>query len=240
MKKLILFVLIGFVFSCSTDQESSELEPIALTDEQNRFITEYEYVTFKLDPNSSGAPVSEKWTGEVKLFLDGTITAEYRDEVANTIDSYNDLITDGTTIVLVDTFDESNVHLVLGDTDVTESLWPDMFSLIDGSSFSGYALYNYDSNFNINTGRIWVNNAGMPIFRHELGHILGFGHASSEYCGANPSIRSFMCSNLSEEFSPFDTGMVKTLYHPNITVGKNFNDLRPLITELLLSGAVQY
>lgn len=239
MKKLILFVLIGFVFSCSTDQESPEPQPIALTDEQNRFISEYEYVTYKLDPNSSGAPVSEKWTGEVKLFLDGAITADYRAEVTNTIDSYNNFITDGTTIVLVDTFGESNVHLILGDAKVTESLWPDMFSLIDGSAFSGYALYNYDSNFNIDTGRIWVNNTGMPIFRHELGHILGFGHSSSQYCGSNPGTRSFMCSNLANGFTDFDTGMIRTLYHPNITVGKSFNNLRPIVTDLLLSGAVQ-
>ena len=79
----------------------------------------------------------------------------------------------------------------------------------------------------------------MPIFRHELGHILGFGHASDSYCDNDvPEERSYMCSSLAQEYSSIDKAMFKTLYHPDILPGVTFDVLRPSIENLLLSGEI--
>lgn len=238
-KTIIGICILVFTISCSKESPNSIIEEEKLTAEEELFLEEYEYVTFKLDPNSSGAPLSEKWEGEIRIFLDGEISPEYREDVVDVLSSYNSFFTNGASCLLVDTVAESNVRVVLGEKEAIKTLWPDMFNIIDNSNFIGYALYNYDGNYNIFTGRIWVNNTGMPIFTHELGHVLGFGHASSTYCGSNTSNnRSYMCSSLSNGFSDFDEGIMKTLYHPNIEVGKSFEQLKPIIEELLLTDEI--
>lgn len=235
-KSLFLFILV-FV-SCSSDSESEEMATV-LSEEEEAFLEQYEYITFKLDPSSNGAPLSEKWTGELNLFLGGGITSEYRALVENELVFLNDLITDGTILKTVDSVEESNVQLYLGPSSEIEPFWPDMFELLRNANFSGYALYSYNGSFNIFNGRIWVKNDGMPIFRHELGHILGLGHSSVTYCSAESlDDRSYMCSSLAKEYSDFDKGIIKVLYHPDIQTGQNFMQLSPIIEELLLTDKV--
>lgn len=244
MVKRYLFLLSFILAACSSDDNSGV--PDVDTPEQNeltefelQFIEEYQYVTFNLSPTSFGGSLNEKWNDEVKIFLDGNVSSDYQESVENQISVINDYMTDGTSILAVDTLAEANVHLYLGPAADIESLWPDMYSAISQGTFQGYALYSSNSSSNINGGRIWVNNDGVPIFSHELGHILGMGHASDPYCGQNSDPnRSFMCSSLSNQFSPFDIGIIKTLYHPEITVGKTFQQLRPNIEELLLSESI--
>ncbi|MGB3149192.1 MAG: hypothetical protein WBB27_00905 [Maribacter sp.] len=233
----ICVLLLGL--SCSKDSENPVFKEDVLTVEEELFLEEYEYVTFKLDPNSSGAPLSEKWEVDIKIFLDGEISPEYRAEVGAAILNYNEFFKNGISCVLVDTVSESNVRLVLGEKEAVEMLWPDMYGIIDEGNFIGYALYNYNGNYNIINGRIWVSNTGIPIFTHELGHVLGLGHASSTFCDSNTTdTKSFMCSSLSNGFSDFDKGILRTLYHPSVEVGKSFQGLRPVIEDLLLSNKI--
>lgn len=239
MLRKLLVLIILLVISCSPDSGTNEEIALELTAEEESFLEEYEYITFKLDPNSNGAPLSEKWTNELKLFLAGDITPEYRDLVEKEVSILNNLISDGTKIETVSMVDESNVRLYLGPSSEIEPFWPDMFEILRNANFLGYAVYSYDGNFNIYDGRIWVANDGMPIFRHELGHILGLGHASITYCGDESlNDRSYMCSSLAREYSNFDKGIIETLYHPAIQTGQNFEQLRPVVEELLLTDDI--
>ncbi|MEX0275514.1 MAG: hypothetical protein AB3N16_14160 [Flavobacteriaceae bacterium] len=114
-----------------------------------------------------------------------------------------------------------------------------MYQRIANANFHGYALYTSSGGYVMRNGRIWVRNDGMPIFRHELRHVLGLGHASDSYCGANTDAnRSYMCSGLANVYSKFDKGILRTLYHPQIGAGKTFDELRSVITELLLKDSI--
>lgn len=225
------------LISCSKDSDNDASEELSA--QQLLFIEEYEYVTFNFSPTSSGGNLNEKWIGNVKLFLDGTIDSDYRNAVEAQLGILNDYFTDGTVLSLAATQQEAaQIHLYLGPPNEIENLWPDMFNLISGQSFTGYALYNSGSSQIIN-GRIWVQNTGMPIFTHELGHILGFGHASSNYCSdTSGAERSFMCSSLSNAYSDFDKAMIKMLYHPDVLPGLSFEQLRPTVEQLLLSSEI--
>lgn len=240
MKALVpFFLLTSLIISCSEDNDDNKA-PETLSAEQLEFIEEYEYVTFNFSPTSSGGSVNEKWIGEVPIFLDGNISGAYRQIVMDELSELNGYFTDGANLVLADNLEDALVHLYLGNEDEIENLWPDMYSLISAGQFQGYALYGAGSGQILN-GRIWVKNDGMPIFRHELGHILGFGHASDPYCDNDgPEERSYMCSSLAQEYSIFDRAMIRTLYHSDILPGVPFGALRPEIENLLLSGEISF
>lgn len=261
-RKLGCLFLLGILISCGKDDETDlpiidsetpEIEvpvletpdpvvpdPVAtLTVKEIEFIEEYEYITFNLAPDSYGANRNEKWGTDLKIFLDGAITDDYKMAIENELEDFSNLFGEEITCSIVGTQEASNVHLVFGDKEAIEFIWPDMFADIGDVNFDGYALYSRNGEYHITTGRIWVKNASVPLFRHEFGHILGLGHASDAYCsGALASNESFMCSFLKPELSVFDIALIQTLYHPNIEVGKTFAELQPTIEALLLSEEV--
>jgi hypothetical protein len=235
----LLISCLGILSACSKDSNTDEkkAEEMVLTTLELEFLEEFEYVAYKLDPDSSGAPLSERWQMELNIFLDGDFSQDYLNEVTNELKEINKLFGNGVSCKLVTTLEDSNVHLIYGSSQVIENKWVDMYNLIRDRSFSGYALYNFDADYHIFTGRIWISTPNMSLFRHELGHILGFGHSSAENCGRES--RSFMCSGLSENFITFDRAIVKTLYRPEIKVGKTFQELKPIIEKLLLTDIIK-
>ncbi|MBT8237192.1 MAG: hypothetical protein KJN65_00975, partial [Croceitalea sp.] len=214
-----------------------DVEDGPFTNYEKDFISEYHYLTFKLSPTASGASVSEKWGQSLKLYLSGAITDEYKTRVQEYLNTYNSFFTDGFVIELVSTEEESNVRLILGQESAVSNVWPDMYQKISAGNFGGYALYNSDFNYNINLGRIWVKSDTGPIFLHELGHIIGLGHTRDSYCG-QVERNSVMCSGPASDFSTWDREIIKILYRSELTTGKTFNELKPLIEQLMLNGEI--
>lgn len=145
---------------------------------QKSFLDEYIYVIYQLD--YLGKLLSEKWEGEIRIFLDGNIASDYQQLVTASLNEFNSYLTDGTTIKLVNTLETSNVHLIMGLKSLVQPIWPDMFDLIE---HIGYSLYYSTDRHNICKGRIWVNLSGSrSLFMHELDHIIGLGDSSDNYC----------------------------------------------------------
>lgn len=207
-----------------------------LTNYQKSFIDEYIYVTYKLSPTASGGPLSEKWQGQINLFLEGNLPANYEQTVQGYLEEFNAFFTDGTNLALVTTQEESNVHLIMGPTTSVQQEWPDMYSLINGSGFGGYALNTSNVDYNLNNGRIWMQNDNEGLFKHELGHIIGLGHTSDAYCDGTSN--SVMCPGTAVEFTVFDTHIIKTLYRTETPVGLSQAQMRVLVDEYLVQGDI--
>ncbi|SNZ02035.1 DUF2927 domain-containing protein [Flagellimonas pacifica] len=233
MKRILVFVLSCLlVTSCTKDDDSEKDLAKELSEQQKEFVKEYKHVVVD--------DLNLKWKKEIKLFLDGTITTDYEDMVKNTLATFNNFFSDGMKITLVNTLAESNVHLYNGPKSEIANLWPDIYNAI-GDSDVGYGSSSWFSNSAegeklIDSGRVWVNqNTGMPLFSHELGHVLGLGHSSQKYCGS-----SIMCSVPAQEFSSFDIAMMKILYHPQIKSGATFEEIESIVTKLLLSNEISF
>lgn len=248
MKKIFVTSLFFVIMGCSPDEDRSITKdtspPISvdetLTAEELNLMKEYEYVT-TWAATLSEPPLSVKWAGELRLFLDGEISDVYITEISNEIASFNELFTDDLQIKLVDKIANSNVHLYHGPSQEIEGLWEDIYQIVIENGYLGFGSYFSNQNHYIQTGRIWVSTDGMPLFTHELGHVLGFGHASTRWgCGPNFNGRSFMCSGLSSELNSSDKAILSILHHPDIEVGKKYIELRPTIKSLLINDEIDF
>ncbi|WP_420601149.1 DUF2927 domain-containing protein [Flagellimonas sp.] len=231
MKKVMFLIFVSLTFSsCTKDDDSEKDLAKELNVQQKEFIEEYKHVVVD--------DLNLKWKKEIKLFLDGNITADYENMVNSTLATYNSFFSDGMKITLVNNLDDSNVHLYNGPKNEIASLWTDIYNAIDDTTV-GYGSSSWSSNSAegekiVDSGRIWVDqNTGMPLFSHELGHVLGLGHSSQKYCDS-----SIMCSIPAQEFSSFDKAMLKILYHPQIKSGASFEEIESIISELLLTNEV--
>lgn len=207
-----------------------------LTNFEKSFIDEYIYLTYKLSPTASGGAVSEKWQGEVKLFMEGDLPTDYQQTIQAYLDEFNSFLSDGTNILLVDTQEESNVHLIVGPSSSVINEWSDMYSFIKEGSFTGFALYDSNGSYNIFNGRIWMEYGNEALFKHEFGHIIGLGHTSDTYCDGQTW--SVMCPGAASEFNTFDREIIKALYRTETPVGLTQGEMRTLVTAYLLQGDI--
>ncbi|GLU44626.1 hypothetical protein Musp01_22500 [Muricauda sp. NBRC 101325] len=231
------------VISCTVKEESENPNPdipkSLLSQEQLDFIEAYHYITYNLSPTSFGSSANERWEDSIRIYIHGSTFYPYNGDFQGRIDEFNQLMTNGSGVILVNSLVEANVQLFYGNREDLESIWPDMFNLTT-SSQKGYATYTTNSKSEITSGRIWVKYSELGLFTHEFGHVLGLGHADSGLCGETiEASMSMMCSNAPNNFYELDKNIIKALYTPRIPVGKTFEAVRPVLEEMLLDGTIQ-
>lgn len=162
-----------------------------LSDTQKGTIAYYQYLTLWQAPTNSALSNTSRWMQPMRLYLDGQISTDFRANVEAVLEEYNTIFENSDfSISLVASLEESNAHLYFGDTNDIDGLWDDMFAIIDGQTFSGYAITS-NNNSVLSNSRIWVSSTLAILFKHEMGHALGFGH--SDKCDTE---NSFMCSSI--------------------------------------------
>lgn len=201
-----------------------------LSDAQKETIAYYQYLTLWEAPTNSSLDNTNRWMEPMKLYLDGQISAQFRTNVEEVINEYNTIFENSDfSIALVETLAESNAHLYFGDTNDIEGLWDDMFEIIDGKTFAGYAISSTNNSV-LSNSRIWVSSPLSILFKHEMGHALGFGH--SEKCEMDSS---FMCSSIDPEhdFLAVEKEIIGYAYANDMEAGLTAEEIKTTLANKL-------
>jgi hypothetical protein len=202
-----------------------------LSDEQQETIAYYQYLTLWQAPTGSPIENSSRWMEPMKLYLDGQITVQFKADVESILEEYNVIFESSDfNISLVETLEESNAHLFFGETGDIEGLWADMFEIIDGKTFAGYAITSNNNSVLSNT-RMWVSNPIPVLFKHEMGHALGFGH--SEKCDTEDS---FMCSSIDADhnFLEIEKEILSYAYANDMAAGLTAQEIEAFLANKMI------
>ncbi len=201
---------------------------------EQELIPYFKYITLWQDPTTGSISATRKWVEPMKIFAEGANIASNMSVLDEAIEDFNVLFSDGFEIRTVNQQRQANTHVIFGDAASVREVWPDMYQLIRGGQFIGYALYNSNNDDEIYQGRIWVVEEGfLGIVTHEIGHILGFGH-SSQCEGA----RSIMCSSVgvSLDALPMDEDVVRYQYHPQMAPGTSSAEIEEVLTGIFVAN----
>ncbi|WP_036152042.1 cadherin domain-containing protein [Maribacter forsetii] len=201
-----------------------------LNEDQMEIIDYFNHLTLWQSPTHTALNHNSRWQEPMNIFLDGS-TPELEAIVSEVVEEYNVLFENSDfNITIVDSEQEGNAHLFLGETADVENIWEDMFQIINGKTFNGYAM-TANNNSILNESRIWLSVSSSILFKHELGHALGFGH--SDKCDTE---NSFMCSNISNnhDFLEIEKEIIRLAYSNELSAGLNEEEIMWFLANKLI------
>jgi len=203
-----------------------------LTEEQKQLVAYFQFLTLWKGPNNTPVDFNQKWGSPMKMYLDGSISTDFNTTVQSVIAQFNTLTSTGDfDISLVNNLQEANAHVFFGAKSEVEAIWPDMYDIIKDASFDGYASTPSENGFLLST-RIWVSSDYEVLFKHELGHALGFGH--SNRCDTE---KSFLCSTIEidNNILSIEEDVIRYLYHSDMGVGLSESEIETILANMLLN-----
>ena len=207
-------------------------EVTLLTDAQKNLIDYFQYITFWKGPGHTPKHKVQKWESGMKLYLDGTISANYDTCIETILEQYNGLFENSDfSISLTNNEAEANAKLFYGTAEEVKNVWPDMYEIIKGGRYSGYTM-TPSQHAVMKSTRIWISNPIEVLLTHELGHALGFGHSNK--CDDE---KSFLCSQISSknEILPVEADIIRYQYHEDILAGMSEAEVENVLANLILN-----
>lgn len=232
--KLFVFLVMGLLLlisSCSTDDEVVVPE-YELSEYELEVVNYFKEVALGFEYGGA-TEITRKWGAPMKIYIDGNPSLSIIEKVEHTVNSINQFASDGFSIEIVNDTNLSNCYLFFGAVSDFVEKFP------DAEIGSNYAIFNvWWNNNTINKGRIFIDTNRPNLIQQEslvleeITQALGFGNDSPRYSNSifyeTPSDGGF-----ATEYSELDKELIRLLYHPDMRVGLNENEVDKVLRHIL-------
>lgn len=204
-----------------------------LTPFQNEVISYFKEIALGYEYGTA-APITRKWTKPMHVFLDGNPSSAVRAEVEAVVEELNSLISDGFHIKLVETKEESNMHMFIGNVQDYLEIYPQDKDLTVGNT--GVFTVFWNKSNELFKGRILIKtSAGITEQRHavreELTQCLGLGRDAVTHPDSIFQLNYVTFTS----YAPIDRELIRLLYHPKMKIGLSSVEVESLLTSIFLS-----
>lgn len=184
-------------------------------EEQERLIEVFKYMSL-FKSNSTPDLSNRKWKSTLNIFVSGDYTINDEEVIEGFISELNGLNTEGLELNRVSSLEEANVEIWVATFDDLTNNRPD-FAANAVSTNRGYAyMQKYTGSKEIFKSSIWLNKSSYEVstIKHEMFHILGFGHSLD--------VTSLLHSpSRSEILSDDDVFVIEALYSKEMNSNSN-------------------
>jgi len=237
-KYLYYFLVLGiFISSCSNEDDIIAPKVSAkLTAYNQRVVNYFKEIALGFEFGNA-SEITRRWEGGMKIFMGGSPSPELRSELDKIITELNDLST--TPLFKIESVSDtlqSNFYIYFGSDNSYATIFPSQASLT-ASNLGLFTIYWNGANELIR-GHMYIDifrtnqTEQRHLLREELTQSLGLAKDSSLY---PESIFQQAFSTKTTEYAQIDKDVIRLLYHPQMTVGLNRNEVDAVLTEILLA-----
>lgn len=229
IRLFLCITLVTFVSSCSSDDINSNVE-IA-----NEEVIEYFKDIALGFEFGSASRVTRKWNTDMKIFVGGNPSDALISELNKIVNEINNLTTDGFSVSIVDSSSQSNFFIFFGSGNDYADLYPGQEGFVE-SNWGLFSIFWLDNQ--LNSGHMYVDifraNAieQRHLLREELTQSLGLARDSFRY--DDSIFQSEWTRTI--EYSEIDRELIRLLYHPDMNVGLDENEVDPILRNILLAN----
>ena len=229
MKKVLIFLIILFISSCNSNDELT----LELNEYDLEVISYFKEISLGFE-NGGVSEITRKWNSTMKIFIGGNSNSILLNELNKIINDINEIVTDNFSAEIVSDSSISNYYIYFGKGEEYAKIFPSQSQYVNNN----LGLFNiwWNNNY-INRGIMYVdifraNEQGqLHLLREELTQSLGLGQDSERYLNSifqiNWTTTSF--------YSQIDKDIIRLLYHPNMKVGLNENEVDVLLRSILIN-----
>ncbi len=203
-------------------------DPSGISEAEKKRLTDlFVFMAFRKSNNSPNTTI-KKWNGDMKVIVTGSPTASDRTLVKNFLVTLNELATDNFNAYLVDDLSEATAEVYFGSYDEVRRERSNFELTPKRNNRGGSHATNGGTSKIIKKGEVWINTETyrQSTIKHEILHIIGFGHSKDENSIMHSPSRFL-------ELSADDEFMIKTLYNPSIKAKFSESQTRSAVKDIL-------
>lgn len=231
-KHFILFMMFAGLLAACTPKEEEEVTP-ELTQYDESVISYFKEIALGFLFGGS-SEITRRWQTDMKVYIEGTPTAENLSEFQKVRSEINALATNGFSVEVVTEKSQSNVTMYFGNAYDFSSLYPSLEGVAK-ANLRTFAVW-WNSSNDINRSVIFIDTQVASAAQQKswvrgmLAGALGLGQISPLY----PESIFYSRANTNSAFTPMDKDLIRLLYHPEMRIGLSEEEVGPVLESILL------